>query len=73
MPNSLLIMKLCKKWREEGLPVYFTVNTGQDIHLIVEKKNVKNLVSKLNTIPEVKEIIVNNPGKGVTSSGNHLF
>ena len=73
LPNSLLIIKLCKKWREEGLPVYFTVNTGQDIHLIVEKKNIKKLEEKLKEIPEVKEIIINYPGDGTKLSSKHLF
>lgn len=73
MPNSLLIIKLCKKWREEGLPVYFTVNTGQDVHLIVEKKNIKKLEEKLKLIPEVKEVIVNYPGDGTKLSDKHLF
>lgn len=73
MPNSLLIIKLCKKWREEGLPVYFTVNTGQDIHLLVEKENVEKLENKLKELPEVKEIIVNYPGDGTKLSDNHLF
>ena len=73
LPNSLLIMKLCKKWREEGLPVYFTVNTGQDVHLIVEKENVEKLENKLKEIPEVKNIIVNSPGDGTKLSDNHLF
>jgi diphosphomevalonate decarboxylase len=73
MPNSLLLMKLCKKWREEGLPVYFTVNTGQDVHLIAEKKNVKSLEEKLKELSEVKNIIVNYPGDGVRLSKTHLF
>lgn len=73
MPNSLLIMKLCKKWREEGLSVYFTVNTGQDVHLIVEKKNVNKLTKKLKEIPEVKEVIVNYSGDGTRLSTKHLF
>ena len=73
MPNSLLLMKLCKKWREEGLPVYFTVNTGQDIHLIVETKNIKILENKLAEISEVKEVIVNHPGEGTKLSDKHLF
>lgn len=73
MPNSLLIMKLCKKWRAEGLPLYFTVNTGQDIHLIIEKKNVQKLTEKLKTLHEVKNVIVNYPGEGVRLSSTHLF
>jgi diphosphomevalonate decarboxylase len=73
LPNSILIMKLCKKWREEGLPVYFTVNTGQDIHLIVEKKNIKKLEEKLRGISEVKQVIVNYPGDGTKFSDKPLF
>lgn len=72
-PNSLLIIKLTKKWRDEGLAVYFTVNTGQDVHLIVEKKNIKKLEDKLKEIPEVKQIIVNEPGDGTRLSDSHLF
>lgn len=72
-PESLMIIKLCKKWRQEGLPVYFTVNTGQDVHLIVEKKNIKKLESELKKLPEVKQIIVNHPSQGVRLSSKHLF
>ncbi len=73
MPNSLLIMKLCKSFREQGLEVYFTVNTGQDVHLIIEQKNIEKLTKKLKEIPEVREIIVNYPGQGTRISNNHLF
>lgn len=73
MPNSLLLMKLTQKWRQDGLEVYFTVNTGQDVHLIVEKKNVKKLEKKLKEISEVKEIIINHPGDGTKLSEKHLF
>ena len=72
-PNSILLMKLCRKWRTEGLPVYFTVNTGQDVHLIVEQKNITKLKNKLKKVKEVKQIIVNYPSQGVKLSNNHLF
>lgn len=72
-PNSLLLMKICQKWRAEGLPVYFTVNTGQDVHLIVEQKNIARLKSKLKKIKEVKQIIVNYPSEGTKLSNKHLF
>lgn len=73
MPNSLLLMKLVKKWRDEGLPVYFTVNTGHDVHLICEEKNVKRLENLLKEIPEVKKIIVNKPAVGARLTDKHLF
>lgn len=73
LPGSLKIMHLVKKWRQDGLEVYFTVNTGQDIHLIVQKKDVQALVEKLATIEEVSKTIINYPAKGAHLTGDHLF
>ncbi len=72
-PGTLRIMKLVSKWRAEGLPVYFTINTGQDIHLICEQKNIKKVEEKLKELDFVKEIIVNTPGEGARLSEDHLF
>jgi diphosphomevalonate decarboxylase len=73
LPGSLKIMHMVKKWRQEGLEVYFTVNTGQDIHLIVQKKDVQNLVQKLSEVEEVSKTIINSPSKGARLVENHLF
>lgn len=73
LPASLKIMHLIKKWRAEGLTVYFTVNTGQDIHLICQKKDVQSLVNKINGVEEVKETIVNYPSGGAHLTEDHLF
>ncbi|MDD5416284.1 MAG: diphosphomevalonate decarboxylase [Candidatus Daviesbacteria bacterium] len=72
-PGTLTIMKLAGVWRAEGLPVYFTINTGQNIHLICEQENVGAVKAKLQELKEVKEIIVNTPGEGARLSQNHLF
>jgi len=72
-PGTLKIMKLVKKWRGEGLPVYFTINTGQDIHLICEQKNIDKIQEKLKEIDEIKNIIINYPSVGARLSDNHLF
>lgn len=72
-PGTLRIMKLCKVWRKEGIPVYFTINTGQDIHLICEKPTVEVLKKKLTEIEEVKNIIVNTSAPGAHLIDEHLF
>lgn len=72
-PGTLRIMKLVGHWRQEGLPVYFTINTGQDIHLICEGKNVDKVKTKLKELEEVKEIIVSTPGEGTRLSKKNLF
>jgi diphosphomevalonate decarboxylase len=73
LPGSLKIMHLVKKWRQEGLEVYFTVNTGQDIHLITQKKDVHTLVQKLAEVEEVSKTIINDPAKGAHTVESHLF
>lgn len=72
-PGTLRIMKLTGHWRKEGIPVYFTINTGQDIHLICEQENIDKVKEKLKGLEEVKDIIVNTPGQGTRFSPNHLF
>ncbi|MGB9707135.1 MAG: diphosphomevalonate decarboxylase [Microgenomates group bacterium] len=72
-PSTIAIIKLVKKLREEGLSVYFTLNTGCDIHLIIEKKNLEKLLLKLKYKKEIKKIIVNYPSKGAKIISKHLF
>ena len=72
-PKTIELMKLIKKWRSEGLEVYFTVNTGQDMHLIIEDKNKAKLLKKLQEVDGIREIIVNRPSVGTKLSNKHLF
>lgn len=72
-PGTLRIMKLVNHWRADGIPVYFTINTGQDIHLICEEENISKVQQKLEHLEEVKDIIINTPGEGTRLSTQHLF
>lgn len=72
-PGTLTIMKLVTHWRNEGIPVYFTINTGQNIHLLTEQKNVEKVKEKLTKLDFVKNIIVNTAGEGARLSKEHLF
>lgn len=73
LPGTVQVMRLVKKLRSEGLSVYFTVNTGQDIHIIVEGRSRENLLEKLKRIKNVKKVIVNEPSEGVRLINRHLF
>lgn len=72
-PGTILIMRMARQWRKEGLPVYFTMNTGHDIHLICEKKNVRKVINKLKELDGIKELIVNYPANGTKLVNKHLF
>lgn len=72
-PQSLQLIKLVPEWREQGLPVYFTLNTGQDVHLLCEKKHVGDVQKKLQGLDFVRDVMVNEPAKGARLVGEHLF
>ncbi len=72
-PESLMVMKLVRHWRTDGIEVYFTVNTGQDVHLLCQQKDADAVKAKLEELEEVRDIIVNTPGEGTRLSQNHLF
>lgn len=72
-PGTLTIMKFVSHWRNEGIPVYFTINTGQNIHLICLQKDADKVKNKLKKLDFVKNIIVNTPGDGTRLSEKNLF
>lgn len=73
LPGTIQVMKAVKKGREESLQAYFTVNTGQDIHIICEREKTDEVVNRLKKISEVKDIIINKPAQGARLSNKHLF
>jgi len=54
------IMDEVRSWRKAGLPVYFTIDAGPNVHLICEAKNESALIKQLTG----REIIVNSPAEG---------
>jgi diphosphomevalonate decarboxylase len=73
LPGTIRVMRQVKKWRSDGLQVYFTLNTGQDIHLICEKKNSKKVVALVDEIEGVQKTIINYPSQGARLVTQHLF
>lgn len=73
LPGSVSVMRVVRRLRQNGLPVYFTLNTGQDVHVITEKHNIGALERELRGMNEVQQVIVNHPGKGARPVETHLF
>jgi diphosphomevalonate decarboxylase len=71
--GTLDVMKSVQKWRKDGLEAYFTINTGQDVHVLTEEKNREKVVKNLTSIPSVRKIIINKPATGTRLINNHLF
>lgn len=72
-PASLSVMKTVKKLRAEGLPVYFTIDAGPNIHVICLKKNLDYVEKQINVTIGVTETIQNFSSRGSYLIDNHLF
>ena len=71
--ETLRVMEAVEQWRREGLEAYYTLNTGQDVHVICEEENVQTVQEKLQALAGVREVIVARPGKGAHVIEDHLF
>ncbi len=72
--GTLQLMKQIQRWREqESIPVYFTINTGQDVHVLCETATLPILEEKLKALPYVHDTIINYPTEGAELINEHLF
>lgn len=67
------IMRLVTAWRKRGLPVYFTIDAGPNVHLICEGKNETNVLREVKTVQGIQQLIVNKPATGARLINKHLF
>lgn len=73
--NSSTVAIMEKVWslRRKGTPVYFTIDAGPHVYLLVEKKNSLTVEHEFKQMNEVKKIIINSPSKGTYLFDAHLF
>ncbi|MBI3560083.1 diphosphomevalonate decarboxylase, partial [Candidatus Gottesmanbacteria bacterium] len=71
--KTLDIIRSVYEWRSQGLPVYFTIDAGPNVHLICEAKDEKMVVEKAEEFAEVERIIINKPAQGARLTDEHLF
>lgn len=58
-PSSWQVIEEVRKWRQQGLPAYFSIDNGPNIHILCEQKNQAEIAKKLKKIPQVLFLIVN--------------
>lgn len=65
-PGTVRILHEVMRWRNDGLPVYFTLDAGPNVHLICEGKDADRVVELVRALPEVQQVIANAPGGPAT-------
>ncbi len=72
-PATLTVLHAVRHWREEGLPVYFTIDAGPNVHVICPAQAVDQVQARLRTLPGVVQVIASGPGPGPQILDHHLF
>ena len=73
LPESLSLMREVRLLRRQGLMVYFTVNTGHDLHLLCQEKDKNDLLQKLSSLSFIRKTIINYPAGPAKVIYDHLF
>ncbi|MHA1126724.1 MAG: diphosphomevalonate decarboxylase [Candidatus Heimdallarchaeota archaeon] len=70
--ETLAMMNFVHTLREKGLDVYFTIDTGANMHLLTTPKFIDEIEVLLRKIPYIKQMIVSRPGQGAFLLDEHL-
>ena len=72
--GTLEVLHAVRAWREEeGVPVYFTIDAGPNVHLICEADTAAEVERRLRGLPAVRRVLTSGPGPGPRLLDGHLF
>jgi len=73
-PGTLEVLQAVRSWREdEGVPVYFTIDAGPNVHLICEADSAPEVERRVGELPAVGRVLASGPGTGPELLDGHLF
>jgi len=61
-PGTIEVMHAVQQWRQEGLPVCFTIDAGPNVHVICPAEAADKVRRKLESLIDVKSILECTPG-----------
>lgn len=61
-PATMDIIHATLQWRDEGLPVYFTIDAGPNVHLICEAAHAGDIKARAAQLRGVQQVITSGPG-----------
>ncbi len=59
--------------RTQGIPVYFTIDAGPNVHCICEANNAMRVADALKACSGVQSVLLNKPSAGTVLTDTHLF
>jgi len=64
-PATIEIMKSVQALRKKGIPVFYTIDAGPNVHCVTTSSHKDRIIDCLDSLPSVHEIFVSSPGHGI--------
>lgn len=61
-PTTLQIMKLVQEMRTSGIPVFYTIDAGPNVHIIAEKDAAQPVQKYLTGVPGIVRLLISSAG-----------
>jgi len=71
--TTLRVMDAVYELRASGIPAYYTMDAGPNVHIMCEEKNGEIVSSAMEKVFGVQSVIVNAPAGGAHCIEQHLF
>jgi diphosphomevalonate decarboxylase len=71
--DTLRVMRCVASWRAEGIPVYYTIDAGPNVHCLCERPYRDRVTRRLEMLPGVERVLVACPGPGAHRVSGHLL
>jgi len=71
-PGTVQVIKEVEKMREEGVPAWYSIDTGPSVFINTSKDHVGKVASRLRKLEPLK-VIVSGVGDKPSFTSNHLF
>lgn len=61
-PATVRIMHAVRAWRAGGLPAYFTIDAGANVHVLCQGADADEVAARLRALEGVQSVLSNRPG-----------
>jgi diphosphomevalonate decarboxylase len=63
-PGTLAVMHAVRAWRRRGIPAYFTIDAGPNVHVITLPEYAGEVQRRLRSLSQVKDVMLCRTGGG---------
>ncbi|HJQ99745.1 MAG TPA: diphosphomevalonate decarboxylase [Candidatus Polarisedimenticolaceae bacterium] len=72
-PGTLRVLEALRRGRENGLAAWATMDAGANVHVICTPSAEKEVVRLLESVSEVRDVVLDGVGPGPREEREHLF